>query len=154
MKISYDRLGNWRIREKGHVKKSLFQKVAEIKDDIKRIIPELDSDGLISMLSHCRRYYEGKLFYGRRTNPNKQPRDLTANERLLYDYILKNNLNPCTTYRWFLATRLPSDIKEKLAKGQIGQKKAMQISANRRRVKNNNMGLLMMEEIRNIVSGL
>ena len=152
--MSYDRLGNWRIREKGRQKKSLFLKVSEIKQELKRIIPEISSAGLISMLSHCRRYHGGKLYYGRRTNPNKKPRELTHNERLLYDYLLKNKLNPCTTYRWFIACRLPSDIKEKLAKGQIGQKKAMYIAANRRRVKDSNMGLLMMEEVRSAIHGL
>ena len=106
------------------------------------------------MLSHCRNYYEGKLFYGRRDSPKRKPRELTTNERMLYDYILKNGLNPSTTYRWFLATRLPDDIKEKLRKGQIGQNKAMQISANRRRVKHSNMGLLMMEEIRSAIRRL
>jgi hypothetical protein len=151
MKMSYDRIGNWRIREKGQKKKSLFQKVDEIKRDLKEIIPEIEGSKLIEMMSHCRRYYEGKLYYGRRENTNRKPRKLTKNERIVYDYILKNSLNPSTTYRWFLATRLPSDIKEKLARGEIGQNKAMQISANRRRVKQCNEGLLMMEEIRNII---
>lgn len=152
--MSYDRIGNWRIRDKGQRKKSLFLKIEEIKRDLKEIIPEIEGDRMISMMSHCRRYYEGKLFYGRLSNPRRKSMELTANERLLYDYLLKNTLNPSTTYRWFLATRLPSDIKEKLTKGQIGQKKAMEISANRRRVKNSNTGLLMMEEIRNKIRGL
>ena len=152
--MSYDRIGNWRIREKDGKKKNLFIKVGEIKRDIKEIIPEVEDFRLIEMLGHCRRHYEGKLFYGRRTNPNKKPRELTVNERIIYDYLLKKGLNPSTVYRWFLATRLPADIKEKLSKGQIGQKQAMQIAANRRRTKNSNLGLLMIEEITNAIRRL
>ena len=151
--MSYDRIGNAKVRKDGK-KVSIFRRVAEIKQQLKATIPEIEGYRLISMLSHCRRYYRGTLWYGRRDSPNKMPRTLTPNERILYDYLLKNNLNPCTTYRWFIATRVPDDIKDKLEKGQIGQKKAMQISANRRRVKRSNKGLLMIEEIRTIIGCL
>ena len=162
MKMSYQRLGNTRIRFKtvrdGKIvgrKRDIFDKVNEIKRDIKAILPEIKSDELIGMLSRCRNYYFGNLHYGRRGPENKKrKRELTINERILYDYLLKNNLNPSTTYRWFIATRLPQDIREKLAKGKIGQKQAMQIAANRRRTKNSTEGLLMMEEIRSIIQKL
>jgi len=146
---------NRKIRENG-VKRNIFDKVSEIKQHINMILPEIDGDKLINMMSHCRRYYEGKLHYGRRNvkeNLDKK-RDLTESERILYDLLLKLNLNPSTTYRWFLATIVPADIKEKLAKGHISQKKALEISANRKRVKESNVGLLMIEEIRTIIGGL
>lgn len=153
--MSYDRLGNYQIRENGR-KRSLFDKVNEIKQHLKELLPEIEGDRLIAMFSHCRRFYGGKLHYGRVHNKENRSRvrELTPAEQLLYDYLLKNNLNPCTTYRWFIATRLPSDIMEKLEKGQISQKKAMQISANRRRTKESTQGLLMMEEIRNVIQKL
>jgi len=163
MKMSYDRIGNYRMRERtvrdGKIyrhKRSIFDKVDEIRNDLKGIIPEIRSDELIPMLSHCRQYYDGKLYFGRRGIPEnmKRKKDLTDNEKILYEYLLKRKLNPGTTYRWFIATRLPQDIREKLAKGQIGQKVAMRISANRRSVKKSSMGLIMMEEIRNCVQKL
>ena len=135
-------------------KVSIFQIVADIKRELKVILPNTDGSRLIIMFSHCRRHYQGKLHYGRRDSPNKRPRELSADERVLYEFLLKNKLNPCTTYRWFIATRVPDDIKEKLEKGQIGQIKAMQIAANRRRVKESNKGLMMMEEIRTIIGCL
>ena len=152
-KMSYDRLGNTRIRYNTVIdgkivgrKRSIFDKVNEIKHDLKTIIPEVRSDDLIGMFSRCRNYYYGKLYFGRRDiKENRKKRDLTVNERILYDYLLKNNLNPSTIYRWFIATRLPQDIREQLAKGKIGQRIAMQISSNRRRTKDSTEGLLMME---------
>jgi len=162
MKMSYDRIGNTRIRYKTVMdgklvgrKRDIFDKVNEIRRDINAILPEIKGDELIGMLSRCRHNYYGSLHYGRRGEENRnRKRELTINERVLYDYLLKNSLNPATTYRWFIATRLPQDIREKLAKGQIGQKTAMLISANRRRTKNSTEGLLMMEEIRAIVQKL
>jgi len=153
--MSYDRIGNYRIRENGR-KINIFDKVNEIKQHLKDIIPEIESDKLIVILSHCRAYYEGKLHYGRRNVPEnlQRTRELTANERIVYEYLLKNKLNPSTTYRWFIATRLPQDVREKLAKGEIGQKQAMLISANRRNAKMSQIGLLMMEEIREIIQKL
>ena len=162
MKMSYDRIGNYRIREKcvrdGKLvgrKRSIFDKINEIKRDLNAIIPEVRDAELSDMVHRCSRQYLGKLHYGRSNPTNKKlKRNLTINERLVYDYMLKNKLNPCTTYRWFLATRLPQDIRESLAKGKIGQKLAMQIAANRRRVKNSTTGLLLMEDIRNIIQKL
>ena len=158
--MSYMRLGNCRIREKDRKKKNIFDKVNEIKRDIRRTIPEVDEYRYINMLSRCRRKYRGVLYKGRIGNIKKLPvelrlkDDLTVNERILYDYMLKNKLNPCTTYRWFIATRIPDDIKEKLGKNLISTKKAMEISANRKRVRESNQGLLIMEELRTIVGGL
>jgi len=152
--MSYDRIGNWRIRENGQ-KRGLFDKVNEIRQGIKTILPELEGDKLIAMLSKIRTYVAHKkkgVPLGRKGWNGY--RDLTFNEKVLYEYLLKNNLNPSTTYRWFLATRIPEDVRDKLSKGRISVKKAMQISANRRRVKHSNLGLLMMEEIRTIMRSL
>ena len=155
MKMSYDVLGNTRIRENGS-KINIFDKVNVIKKELKSTLPEIDGDMLLSMLSHCRRYYEGKLHYGRRSNPEnlKRIRKLTVNERIVYEYLLKNNLNPSTTYRWFLATRVPEDIKQRLKNKTLSYKKALEISANRKKVRESNTGLLMIEEINNVVKSL
>ncbi len=146
---------NHRIRDKGK-KVNIFDRVNQIKSDIKVLLPEIEDDRLISMFSHMRRYYEGNLHYGRRTNPEnfKRKRELTTNEKIVYDYTLKNKLNPSTAYRWILTCRVPSDIKSKLQEGKLSYKKALMISANRKRTIQSNQGLLMMEEINNIVRSL
>lgn len=143
---------NTRIREKGK-KVNIFNKVSQIREDIKTLFPEIEDDKIIPMFSHIRNFFYKNLHYGRNNVPEnkKRKRPLTKTETILYDYMLKNNLNPSTTYRWMIACRVPADIKEKLAKGQISCKKAMQISANRKRLRESNTGLLMIEEINNIV---
>ena len=146
---------NTNIREKGK-KVNIFDKVNRIKRDIKGLLPEIEEDRIIPMFAHIRNFFYGNLHYGRRENPEnkKRKRNLTEAERVLYDYMLKTNLNPSTTYRWMIACRVPADIKEKLAKGQISFRKAMQISANRKRIRESNTGLLMVEEINNVVRSL
>jgi len=146
---------NTKVRYKGK-KIAIFDRINLIKNDLKELIPEIDEDKFLSMMSHIRNFYYGKLHYGRRNNPENlnRKRDLTANEKIVLDYLLKNNLNPSTTYRWFVACRLPSDIKEKLKDGKVSFKKAFLIADNRKKSKLSNEGLLMMEEINNIVVSL
>lgn len=57
--MSYDRIGNTRIRENGK-KRNIFDRVNEIKSDIKSILPEVEGDKLISMLSKIRTYVAHK----------------------------------------------------------------------------------------------
>ena len=154
-KVKGNILINQRVRYKGK-KVNIFDRINSIKHDLKELLPEIEEDKFLSMASHVRNFYYGRLHYGRRNNPEnlKKKRELTEAEKLLLDYYLKNNLNPSTAYRWFIACRIPSDIKEKLAQGKISFKKAMEIADNRKKARLSNTGLLMMEEINNVVRSL
>src|SRR3989344_5629118 len=151
--MSYMKLGNTHIRENGH-KVNVFKKVDEIKKDLKVVIPEIEGDKLLEIMGHCRSYYEGKFYYGRRTSPTRKKREMTQNERIVYDYLIRKGLKAPTIYRWFLATRLPDDVREKLAKGQVSYKAAMRITWNRKRAAETNQGLLLIEELRTIARTL
>ena len=153
-KMSYDRIGNCNVRSNGR-KVNIFDKVNSIKAELKEILPEVDGEKLVVLFSKVRTFYLHKkkgVPVGRAYNGKF--RKMTEIEELLYGYLLKNGLNPSTTYRWFIATRIPVDVKHKLATNQISYKTAMQISANRRRTKNSVQGLILMEEIRAIVQKL
>jgi hypothetical protein len=66
-----------RIREKGK-KRSIFDKVKEIKNNLKLFLPELEEDRIIPILARCRRFYEGSLYYGRKTtNIEEKKNNLT-----------------------------------------------------------------------------
>lgn len=158
-KMKLSSLGmTYRVRHKG-MKINLFDRVNQIKKQLKQLLPEVEEDRFISILGHCRRYYEGNLYYGRRTanteeKAKRKKIDLTQTERIVYDYLLRNNLKPSTIYRQFLATRVPEDIKDQLQKGNISYKKAMETSYNRKRVRECRIGFDMLEEMRTIVRGL
>lgn len=148
--MSYMKLNNARIRENGK-KRSLFDKVNELKGYIKTMLPELDDDKVLGILSRCRTAYEGKVYYGRRGGPLRKTREMTVSERIIYDYLLKNGMKPNTVYRWFLASRIPSDIQALMKSKRISVKQAFQMSANRLRNRLSSEGLIMMEEIRRII---
>lgn len=154
-KINNQAFINTRVRFKGK-KIPIFDRINLIKNDLRELIPEVEEDKFLSMMSHIRNFYYGKLHYGRRGKPENQERkkELTPNEKIVLDYMIKNNLNPSTTYRWFIACRLPLDVKEKLAQGKVSFKKAFLIADNRKKSKLSNTGLLMMEEINNVVRSL
>lgn len=147
--MSYMKIKNVNIREDGK-KRNLFDKVNEIKQRINMLVPEIDGEKLIMIMSHLRREWEGKYYYGRRGTTNKKLK-LTHTECLIKELLLKEGINPSTSYRWFLAARIPSDVMDKLRKGLISQKKAYEISINRRRNQKSSDVLLLMENIRSIV---
>lgn len=146
---------NHRVRYKGK-KIPIFDRINLIKKELKELIPEIEEEKFLSMLSHIRNFFYGKLHYGRREKSENlaRKRELTANEQIILDYLLKNNLNPSTTYRWFVACRLPSDLKDKLEEGKISHRKAYAIASNRKKSRLSNIGLLMIEEINNVVRSL
>jgi hypothetical protein len=152
------RIGNWRIRRNGR-KINLFDMVKEIREDLKALVPELSPDGkpipndvLIPLLSKIRTYYRHKkkgVPVGRKGS--KGYRDLTKVEHVIFDYMIRTKLNPCTTYRWFIASRLPEDLMEQLKEGNLSQKMAMKLSAARKKDKDSAVGLYIMEQVRSIV---
>lgn len=146
---------NTRIRWNG-AKVNIFDKVNHIKGDIKSFIPEIRDEQYLSIFSHIRNHQYGKLHYGRRSIKENiaRKRELTDQEKKILSYLNESKLNPSTTYRWFIACRVPDDIKEKLEQGKISYRKAIQIADNRRKSKLSNSGLLMMEEINNVIRSL
>ncbi|MBU1103936.1 MAG: hypothetical protein KJ600_05255, partial [Nanoarchaeota archaeon] len=51
---------NTQIREKGK-KINIFDKVNQIKKDLKGLLPEIEEDKIIPMFSHVRNFFYGKL---------------------------------------------------------------------------------------------
>ena len=123
---------------------NIFEKMDFVKTLLRNRFADID-DGykmsivLCRLAHYCNGSYKGEL---------------TEEERILFDLLLKENLNANTVYKWYLLTRSPADIKHKLRKGVISQKQAFRINANRKRVKELTIGLELMEEARAFVQGL
>jgi len=133
-----------------------LDKVNLIKRDFKTLLPEIEQDKYIVMLGHCAYFCENKKEYRARNGRKKiyKIKQLTEAEKIMLDYLLKNNLVPITTYRWFRASKVPEDIMTKLRNGQISVKESIRASTNRLKQKQSNTGLIVLEEINNIVSSL
>ncbi|KHO50620.1 MAG: hypothetical protein QT04_C0050G0029 [archaeon GW2011_AR11] len=138
---------------------NVFDKANGIKNLIKEHLPEIKEDKLIYMMSHCRQYYEGKLYYGRRTSDpderkKRKIKALTKIESELFQLLLKYKINPSTAYRWLLAVRIPEDIMDSVRRKGMNISKAMEIARNRKYVKDNKLGWQMISMIREIVRWL
>lgn len=87
-------------------------------------------------------------------DPKWKTRELTEKEMIVYDCLLKEELNPATVYKWYLLTRTPDDVKQKLRLGIISQKKALKLNAGRIRYKEMQAGFDLMEQCRMLIRGI
>lgn len=134
---------------------TMLDKVIQIKKDFKTLLPEIEQDKYIGMLCHVA-YYLNRKEYRSRNGRKKtyKVKLLTEAEKVMLDYLLKNNLVPITVYRWFRVSKVPEDVMHKLRKGQLSVKEAIRTGTNRLRHRESNQGLVMLDEIQNIVASL
>lgn len=134
----------------------MLDKVIQIKKDFKTLLPEIEQDKYIVMLSHIAYYCKDKENYRSRNGRKKtyKEKPLTEAEKVMLDYLLKNKLVPITTYRWFRVSKVPEDIMSDLRKGKISVKEAIRTGTNRLKQRQSNTGLIMLDEINNIISSL
>lgn len=136
-------------------KVNIFSVVNGIKKDIKQQFPELEIETIMGMLSRIRKYHIQNLTHNKGKKPRgRRSTKLTPLEMVFYDYLLKKGLNPSTTYLWFLACRVPEDVKNKVERGDLSCKEAIKIYNNRKRNKISNQGVMLIEEINEIIRGL
>ena len=124
--------------------------------DKEPLLPEIEQDRYIIMLGHCAYFCENKKEYRARNGRKKlyKIKQLTEAEKIMLDYLLKNNIVPITVYRWFRASKVPEDIMNKLRKGQVSVKEAIRSATNRLKQRQSNTGLIVLEEINNVIAGL
>lgn len=136
---------------------SQMDKVLQIKKDFKALLPEIEQERYIQMLGHIYWFHRNKKEYFQRIPRRKEGewRKLTPAEIIMLDYLLKNNINPKTIYKWFHVCKLPEDIQTKLRNNEITSVvEARKIATNRMRQRDSNAGLLMLEEIKGVITSL
>lgn len=94
------------------------------------------------MLSRIAHYH-----YGRKIK-------LSIDETLLLNLIKKLRLNPHTVYRWFLLEYAPEDVQVLLEEGKISLKNAAKESKIRRTERRMELGVKIIDEIRQIVGDM
>lgn len=135
---------------------TMLDKVNLIKKDFKILLPEIETDKYIVMLSHVAYFCENGKEYRARNGRKKMyhTKPLTEAEKIMLDYLLKNNIVPITAYKWFRVSKVPEDVMSKLRNGQLSVKEAIRTATNRLKQKQSNTGIIMIEEINNIISAL
>jgi hypothetical protein len=111
----------------------------EILAKISIDLPQLRDRSITKMLSRIAHYH-----YGRKIK-------LSIDETLLLNLIKKLRLNPHTVYRWFLLEYAPEDVQVLLEEGKISLKNAAKESKIRRTERRMELGVKIIDEIRQIV---
>ena len=93
--------------------KTIFDKVSNIKHIIKEVLPETDESELTSQLRVIAKWHY-----------KKKKTILTSEQAKLYELLINKGYNPDTVYKWFLLTRSPFELRDKLKLKLISQKKA------------------------------
>ena len=93
------------------VKETVFQKLAKVQQILRKYCEITDKEfpKIIRKLGNC--HY-------------KKNSNLTDKELRVLEMLLARKYNPYTVYRWFLLTNCSDEVKQKLMRGMIGQKRA------------------------------
>ena len=121
--------------------KSLFEKSAILTSFLQEKIKDLKTEEITVSLSHIAKHH-----YGYRKEP------LTEKEMLVYDLLLKEDINPETAYEWMLATKGEEDIKQKLENKEISQKEAIRLIRNNEERVRVNKSLSVLKECRKLIA--
>jgi hypothetical protein len=87
-------------------RKSTLKRVEEINQLVKNLFPKITKKGTRMILSKCAHYHYDKK------------RKISTEELMLYDVLIKHNLNPSRVYKWYLVSLLPEDIKDDVEKNK------------------------------------
>ena len=121
------------------IRKGVFEKVKLVKGMIHSTIPGLQKASDIElklMMSHIAHFH---------VNNRKT---ISENEAIIYDTLIRNDINPSTAYKWFCLTMLPADFHHKMKSGRISQKQALRQAAGRKRDREIRMSMEIMQMVR------
>jgi len=99
---------------------TVYDKYAKIHNELRQEFPKLDKKEFFKITATLSTWHY----------PKKRCKDqvLTKEQAMIYEWMLNNNYNPSTVYKWLLALNTNKDNQEKLKKGSMSLKKAMKCS--------------------------
>ncbi len=99
------------------MKGTVYDKMRELKEGLNRDFT-INERELFKILSKLATWHY----------PKKRTKAMTLSkeEAMVYEFLLKNNYNPSTCYKWMLACNTNEDLQKRLMKGEISMRKAMQ----------------------------
>ena len=123
-------------------RQNIFEKIENYRKVLAQAI-DCKKDGEIRlMLSHCRYYRLGKL------------KELTGEERALYDLLLQNGLSVRTVYKHFVLLDYPQEVQEMLRNKEISIDGACTKAFSFKKMRGDTVFKQLMTEIRTVIGGL
>ena len=121
--------------------KSVFEKSSILTSFLLGKIDGLKAEEIVLSLCHV-----AKSHYGYRKEP------LTEKEMLVYDLLLREDINPETAYEWVLATKGDDEVNRKLESKEISQKQAIRLTRNNEEMLRVNKSLSILKECRKLLT--
>ena len=123
-------------------RKSVFEKIEYYKNILKPVTEGKSEAEIKLMLCHCKYYDIGRF------------KNLNSEERVLYDFLLKNKLRPKTLYENFMCIDYPEQIRKLLYEQKISMREASSRAYFCHKMIDAVQSKELMEEIKKIIRGL
>jgi len=121
----------------------VWKKIKFVERLIEESIGVVNGDDLYTMLGRISHYHYTTRQHG-----------LKEKELMIYEILIKNDLNPSTVYKWYCLTRTPQDLQQRIRSGKINQKQALRMTLNRRREKEMGLAMQVLTEGRDVIRRL
>lgn len=103
------------------MQKSFIEKLEQLRKQLNSRFPQLDMQHFKELMAKIAHHHY-----------SKEKGMLLGETRDLYHFLIENNYNPFTVYRWLLLERIPEDIRFQIKEHRISQKKAISEAFKRR----------------------
>ncbi len=126
----------------GMKRTNVFEKIESSKEILKPVIEGKTDREIKRFLCHCVYYQMGRK------------KDITGEEREIYDFILKSNLKPKTLYKYFLILDYPEHVRNQLRECKMSLDEARSKSFAYKRMINTKNGKEIMAEMLAVIRRL
>ena len=96
---------------------TVYDKYVKIHNELRRDFPKLDKKEFFKITATLSTWHYPKKRWKGQT--------LTKEQAMIYEWMLNNNYNPGTVYKWLLALNTNKENQDKMKNGSMSLKKAM-----------------------------
>lgn len=122
------------------ISQNFVEKLNHLRKQLGSRLPLLNMQNLDKMMCQIAHYHY-----------NKKGTLLLGDEKIIYLFLIENDYNPFTVYRWLLLERVPEDIRFQLRERRISQKKASRLAFKRRHETISTLGKEIIEDGLNLI---
>ncbi len=141
--INIPKLEKHKIETAKNQSTDFFVKRKIVEELINRTFSDMSGDEILTILCRLDKYWI-----------NKRKNQLSVREGIFYNMLVENGFIPCTVYRWFYKTIIPSDMPTRIKKDRVSNKQFQRMKKNMSKRQRVNQEFKLVEECIKIIRGL
>jgi len=141
--INIPKLEKHKIETAKNQSTDFFVKRKIVEELINKTFSKMSGDEILTILCRLENYWV-----------NNRKHQLTVRESIFYNMLIENDFIPCTVYRWFYKTIIPSDVSERIKKHRISKKQFERMKDNMAKWQRVNQEFKLVEQGKEIIRGL